>query len=330
MKNGDLYMCGNNKFCQAGDNSTDEKNADGGLCKSTPVKIMSGVRSVALGYYHSGAITDSGDLYTWGLNSCGQLGDGTFTQRSTPEKILSGVKKAAFGCRCSVALLDNGDVYAWGINRFGAVGNGAKYDKDASDVSRSVPTPVKVMSGVVDISCNYETVLALLSNGDLYGWGFNISGELGIGSTEDQFSPVKIMSGVRLPSPASSPASGVIPNIAIDGAMVSFNSDYGWPYIDKASRTMVPFAVTMKTYGVNVSWDNSTKTASAYNDAVRVDVPIGQKYIVVNGVKQSIDTSAQIVNSRTYLPISAVLQAFGATVKWDGTARIVDVSRPKA
>lgn len=330
MNNGDLYMCGSNKFYQIGDNSSDAKSADGASCKPTPYKVMSNISSVALGYYHTGAVTKDGDLYIWGNNHYGRLGDGTFTDRYTPKKILSGVKKAAFGAENSMALLENGDLYTWGDNDYGQAGNGVAANHSASYTANCVMTPTKIMSGVIDISCCCHHCIALLNNGDLYGWGMNISGCLGTGDTKDRCSPYKIMSGVRLPSPAQSFANGALPNIAIDGYIVSFDNNYGWPYINGDSRTMVPFAATMLAYGVSVSWDGKTGTASAYNSSTRVDVPIGQKYIVVNGVKQEIDTSAAIVNSRTYLPIAAVLQAFGAAVKWDGTAHMVEVTRPQA
>lgn len=123
--------------------------------------------------------------------------------------------------------------------------------------------------------------------------------------------------------PASA-ASAV--RVTIDGQAVAFDSTYGEPFIDSANRTQVPFRKTLETFGCTVSWDNAARTAVAEKDGVTVRVPIGQTYIEVNGVQETIDTSAIIVNDRTYLPIRAVLEAFGAQVSWNDATRCVVVT----
>ncbi|MDO4517111.1 MAG: stalk domain-containing protein [Bacillota bacterium] len=123
--------------------------------------------------------------------------------------------------------------------------------------------------------------------------------------------------------PASA-ASAV--RVTIDGQAVAFDSTYGEPFIDSANRTQVPFRKTLETFGCTVSWEDATRTAVAEKDGVTVRVPIGQAYIEVNGVRETIDTSAIIVNDRTYLPIRAVLEAFGAQVSWNDATRCVVVT----
>ena len=114
--------------------------------------------------------------------------------------------------------------------------------------------------------------------------------------------------------------------IKIDNKYVQFTGDSGAPFIDSANRTQVPLRVTMEAYGCHVDWDGDTRTAIVEKDGTVVKVPIGQSYILVNGVKKTNDTVAVIKDSRTYLPIRAVLEAFGANVGWDQNTQTVEVS----
>lgn len=115
-------------------------------------------------------------------------------------------------------------------------------------------------------------------------------------------------------------------SVLIDRTPVKFTASDGIPFIDENSRTLVPLRIVMETYGCMVQWDQNTRTAYVVKDGVTVTVTIGQKYIRVNGMSQAIDTSAVIKDSRTYLPIRAVLEAFGAKVEWDAANRAVLVT----
>jgi len=111
--------------------------------------------------------------------------------------------------------------------------------------------------------------------------------------------------------------------ITIDGKPVAFSADYGFPFIDENNRTQVPLRVVMEQFGCTVSWNNETRTATIVKGNTTVQVPIGEKYVVVNGQRENNDTVAVIRNSRTYLPIRIVLEAFGAKVDWqNGTVNI--------
>ena len=122
--------------------------------------------------------------------------------------------------------------------------------------------------------------------------------------------------------PVAAGAVGPV-GVTIDGQPVAFDDTYGYPFLDEAGRTQVPFRVTLESFGCTVSWDNDTRTAIAEKDGVVVEVPIGQAYILENGRQVPIDTTSLIRGDRTYLPIRAVLEAFGAYVTWDNENRQV-------
>lgn len=109
-------------------------------------------------------------------------------------------------------------------------------------------------------------------------------------------------------------ATGVV----IDSERVAFNESAGTPFVD-GGRTLVPLRATMEAFGAEVSWDDATKTAFVTYGSVTVKCTAWEKMIYRNGVKIENDAAACIVDGRTYLPIRAVLEAFGATVGWNGT-----------
>jgi len=86
-------------------------------------------------------------VYSFGLNSVGQLGHGDTVDRYTPTKIptLSNVKAIVTGHWHSLVLLENGDVYSFGLNSYGRLGLG-----DADD--RYTPTKIPTLSGVKAIA----------------------------------------------------------------------------------------------------------------------------------------------------------------------------------
>lgn len=115
-------------------------------------------------------------------------------------------------------------------------------------------------------------------------------------------------------------------DVSINGTMVDYNDRFGYPFLDNAGRTQVPFRITLETFGCTVTWDNATRSAIAQKDGTTVQVPIGQAYLLVNGHKVMTDTTALLINERTYLPIRPVMEAFGANVTWNGADRCVLIS----
>ncbi len=117
--------------------------------------------------------------------------------------------------------------------------------------------------------------------------------------------------------------------IAIDGKIIEWTESSGRPFVDNSNRTQVPFRQAMEAFGAEVNWEKETNSAVAIKDGITVKVPIGVKEIYKNGVKIENDTAALIKNNRTYLPIRAVLEAFGAEVTWDAKSQTVNVISTK-
>lgn len=121
-------------------------------------------------------------------------------------------------------------------------------------------------------------------------------------------------------------ASEIKIKINIDNRPVHFTPDSGEPFVDQTNRTQVPFRSTMESFGCVVRWDGDHQTAVAEKGGTVVEVPIGKPYIIKDGQQIANDTSALIKDSHTYLPIRAVLEAFGASVNWDPDSQSVLVA----
>ncbi len=97
-------------------------------------------------------------------------------------------------------------------------------------------------------------------------------------------------------------------NIAIDGSTISISSSYGVPYIDSASRMMVPIRVLSEKLGAKVSWDNTNNTASINGE---IKIKVGSTQITTPYETIKMDTKAVIKNSRLYVPIKYAGNALG-------------------
>jgi hypothetical protein len=114
--------------------------------------------------------------------------------------------------------------------------------------------------------------------------------------------------------------------ITIDSKQVEFDDSTGIPFVDENCRTQVPFRVTLEKFGATVDWDSEECVAIATKGDITVEIPIGEDYILKNGVEISTDTTSRIVDSRTYLPIRKVMEAFGCDVQWDSDLKTVVVT----
>jgi len=155
---------------------------------ATLVLVSSGFVTV---FAASPASATTTELYSWGYNADGQLGNGTTTNETTPVKVSlpAGVTAtaAAAGGDHSLAIGSDGKLYAWGNNSEGQLGNG-------TTVSSSTPVVVSMPAGVTAtaVAAGQSHSVALGSNGAVYDWGDNSEEELGNGTNYNSPSPFKV------------------------------------------------------------------------------------------------------------------------------------------
>jgi hypothetical protein len=130
---------------------------------------------VAAGLAHSLALDANGDIWAWGRNGHGQLGDGSLVDRAIAVRVADLPRPAvaiAAGKRHSLALLDDGTVASWGDNSQGQVQPTAaanRFEGDLRELPEIVTTPgdSEALSGFIAVAAGAEHSLALRSDGDV-------------------------------------------------------------------------------------------------------------------------------------------------------------------
>jgi len=148
--------------------------------------------TVSGGVEYTCGISD-GEIYCWGLNTYGQLGAGTTSQK-TPMKvgIFEHATKISAGYKHTCAI-DSGKLWCWGNNASGELGI-------AANALANAPGQVTALSSVTDVSVGNGFTCAV-SNKKAYCWGSNASGKLGNGSSTSTHTPQHIsISGADITS----------------------------------------------------------------------------------------------------------------------------------
>ena len=164
------------------------------------LEVLSQKNVISLAYGsgpHVLALCKNGEVYTWGHNGYCQLGNGNTNHGITPNLLqgaLSGKLVTAVSCGShhSVALTSEGEVYAWGQNNCGQIGSG-------TTTNQSTPKKIiynhasKFPSAVATkVACGQTSTMMVLDSGELFGWGYNGNGQLGIGNNINQLSPCRV------------------------------------------------------------------------------------------------------------------------------------------
>ncbi|MEC0248474.1 RCC1 repeat- and reductase domain-containing protein [Paenibacillus chitinolyticus] len=143
-----------------------------------PVKIkeLSNIKDVETGGYSTLALSNDGTVWAWGSNQSGQVGDGTIEKRLSPVKVqnLDSVKAISVG-QGSMAVKEDGSLWSWGrcdLSGFYAT---------CKAVNMRVPVKVPDVDEIKDIATPGSNAIALRKDGTLRSWGYNHSGQLGIG-----------------------------------------------------------------------------------------------------------------------------------------------------
>ncbi len=188
--NGDVWAWGDNYYGELGNGTT-------AAVSLSPAQVsgLSDAVAVAAGVYHSLALDGNGDVWAWGDNQYGQVGNGTTSDHrnpvTTPTKVsgLSEVVAVSAGYHHSLAVDVNGDVWIWGDNRYGQIGNTVT---SAPEAPMTTPTKVSGLPDVVSVDAGGLHSLALDANGDVWAWGGNQFGQIGDGTTTNALQPQQI------------------------------------------------------------------------------------------------------------------------------------------
>lgn len=180
---GQLYAWGRNNNNQIGNGDTG-KNSGTPVAVDLPLPEGVKVADIQANLNFTLLLDTAGDVWAWGRNNEGTMGNGSTDEVPKPTKIDAldevFVIDIAAGQRHGLALTQLGSVWAWGNNAKGQLG--VEPNADVSPRQDNVLTPIKVLgvNGIKDVEAGGSFSLARNIKGQLYVWGDNDNGQLGI------------------------------------------------------------------------------------------------------------------------------------------------------
>ncbi len=150
---------------------------------TTPAPTLA---SLSCGEDFTCVVSNTGNMFCFGYNIFGQLGNGqaTSTFRPSPVTLPDPARRAAAGGSHACAVLQSGNLFCWGYNIDGQVGDG-------SQTQRNTPVQVSILDAVGLAGAGKRHTCAV-QNGQLFCWGLNSDGQVGDGSYASRHQPTAV------------------------------------------------------------------------------------------------------------------------------------------
>ncbi len=255
---GSLWAWGSNTYGRLGDGTTTDRHSP------TQIGADTNWASVSTGHTHTVAIKTDNTLWAWGNNTYGMLGDGTTTDRHSPTQIGADTNWAsvsAAGFYHTVAIKTDGTLWAWGNNGSGQLGDGTATD-------RSSPTQIGADTSWASVSAGNSPAVsytvAIKTDGTLWAWGNNGSGQLGDGTTTDRHSPTQVGADTNWASVAAGGSHTVA--IKTDGLLWAWG-DNGYGQLGDGTTTSRSSPTQI---GADTNWA-SVAAGTDYTVAIKTD-----------------------------------------------------------
>jgi hypothetical protein len=186
-RQGRVFCWGANTFGALGNGTTTSSTV------AVPVSDLTDVVQVSTGCGneaiegHSCALTGGGEVWCWGSNAAGQLGDQTFTDSSVPVRVrgLPKITGISLGVAHTMAVAADGRVFCWGDDSDAQCG--------CTGGNCAAPSAVAGVTDAVEVSAGYWHTCVRRAGGTLLCWGRNAYGEVGNRTTNGQITPTSVL-----------------------------------------------------------------------------------------------------------------------------------------
>ena len=181
---GKVYSFGENYFGELGIGIND----DNVYCPQL-IETLKDIEFIECGGNHSFCKTLNNEIYCWGGNSDSQLGLGNTDDQNTPILCSSLSNEDVIDIKCghnhTLVLTSNGNVLSCGKNEDGQLGRetGGNYSTSFQKIDD--------LSEIIRIECGKYHSMCIDINNDLYVFGYNYFGQLGLGDTDNRHKPIK-------------------------------------------------------------------------------------------------------------------------------------------
>jgi Regulator of chromosome condensation (RCC1) repeat len=236
---GTLWVWGSNQYGAHGDGSSGD-NLTSPVQVPIPARITTpsrrGRHAIAVGAGVYAAIDSDGQVWTWGVNWNGRLGDGTTDSRYIPSRVkvsanpndyLTGIVSISAGAGTIAALDADGAVWTWGAGADGALGNASTADSPyaVQVVQGAANNATSPLAGMEQVACGSSGFcIALARYGAVFGWGNNSFSQLALPAG----GALSIASLIGFPT--QSPIDGIAAGSAHCIAHSQDGNVYGWGY----------------------------------------------------------------------------------------------------
>lgn len=245
-----MWSWGRGQYGALGHNSS--------INRSSPVQIGTEFDwyVIAPGNTHTAAIKRNGTLWTWGQANYGTLGLNTATpNRSSPVQVgtLSNWKTVSVW-DVSIALKTDGTIWSWGRNLYGVLGL-----NNTTTLNVSSPVQIGTGSDWKHVMTKNFTALAIKTDGTLWGWGSNNTGQLGLNNRTSSSSPIQVGTDTNWTFIAVGPSNvgelATVAAIKTDGTLWTWgNGDRGTTaqnnQVDRSSPTQVGTLTNWKSISI--------------------------------------------------------------------------------
>ncbi|MEM7157518.1 MAG: hypothetical protein AAF799_32055 [Myxococcota bacterium] len=202
LREGTLFSWGRNELGQLGNGTLEGSGwGDDPETSSLPVRYEIEVEdlvSIVTRQTFMVGLRDDGSVLTWGSGAAGQLGyeanpdcgnSGTSPCSRTPTVVagLSDVVAIGAGFEHTLVLDADGMVWTFGDNEYGQLGD------PSAPATRMTPTMVPALADIIQVAAASHASYALTEAGDVYAWGENDRGQLGLGTTDDGANPTPML-----------------------------------------------------------------------------------------------------------------------------------------
>ena len=256
---GTLWVWGSNTTGQLADNTQ--------VSKSSPVQTIAGGtnwKQVSCGsLYSAAAVKTDGTLWTWGFSSKGALGNNdTANVYSSPIQTVAGgtnwKQVSATGSDCMGAIKTDGTLWMWGNNQYGQLGDNTVVNKSS---------PVQTIAGGTNwkqVSLGFIWTAAIKTDGTLWMWGSNTSGQLGNNTRDSKSSPIQTISGGTNWKQVSGSGNGMTSTaIKTDGTLWGWGDNTGFPG-SLGDNTLVSKSSPVQTIAGGTNWKQVSRGAAIY------------------------------------------------------------------